>query len=667
MTMPEIWASAAGATVAGGLVATSAEWQENTTESRVQYGLILFTFSGSPNLSSVLPGHRLVIAEGEFTNAENTGGHYIVDSDNTAKTVTVKMTARLDDSLDETGATADAVINNSGASLSVPSLSKQQQGYIAGEKPNAGVFNWIFQQITRYLRLSNGGLHKSSVAAIGRSTIATSSYTTLGGEGYTVCPAKTTGIAATVGASGYADVTGSEVAPLVSASSRILVGATFSADYGGTDNSGQARLKIDGVGLASDYDAYLPVEKAATSLQYLISSTSAGLKSYKIQANGTSDVAVTAGAAWACEFPSSVAAGAANASSGATTTSTSYVDLTSMSITISPTNNPVLLLFNGTIQSSNATDTTRLRFYDGSTAYGEWYHRYHIAAGSGRHAGQMAWLTGDLNGSTTFKVQQRSGAGETVGVNERNFTAIEITGDAKSAKPAGTCAVSTSEATITDGVTSCSFTFTPGANINYLAVLTFYSERTAGAGYLTLKIKNGSTALLNIDHARDSASNYKSPVALTIPTGQLTSGVSVTITATAQASAGTFDLKSVGFFLVEAPTVTSAQTGDAASVTITNALAGGVLVNWDSQYVCSADAALSIALYEDVNGGGATKVREKILTAPGTKDTPVSLTYLREANLTLNDDVVYDVRAKIASGSVIFAEGHLNAVEVPRE
>lgn len=154
---PNVWASAAGANVVTGLTATAAQWQSNTTESRVQYGLIKYTFSGSPTLSAVLAGHRLVIAEGQFTNPENTGSLYIVSADNTAKTITVRMTNRLDNSLDETGATASASVINSGASTQAPSTSKQAQGFVSGEKVNAALFNWKLNQLDTIAAYLLGG------------------------------------------------------------------------------------------------------------------------------------------------------------------------------------------------------------------------------------------------------------------------------------------------------------------------------------------------------------------------------------------------------------------------------------------------------------------------------------------------------------------------------
>lgn len=154
--VPAIWASGAGASVVAGLTATAAEWTENSTDSHITYGLIQYTFSGSPNLSAVLAGHKLVVSG--FTNAENNGTFYIVAKDNTAKTVTIRQTTRTDAALDETGASASAAINNSGAEISEPGTAKQAQGYVAGEKPSAGHFNWLFNLVTTWIvYLSNGG------------------------------------------------------------------------------------------------------------------------------------------------------------------------------------------------------------------------------------------------------------------------------------------------------------------------------------------------------------------------------------------------------------------------------------------------------------------------------------------------------------------------------
>jgi len=172
-----VWASAAGANVVTGLTATAAQWQSNTTDSRIQYGLTKYTFSGSPTLSAVLAGHRLVIASGQFTNPENTGNLYVVSADNTAKTITVRTTSRLDNSLDETGATAAASVVNSGSVIQTPSAAKQAQGYTAGEKPNAAQFNWLFNLASKIFGT------KAGFSSVGSTVITSGSYINLDGTG----------------------------------------------------------------------------------------------------------------------------------------------------------------------------------------------------------------------------------------------------------------------------------------------------------------------------------------------------------------------------------------------------------------------------------------------------------------------------------------------------
>ncbi len=652
------WASSTGSTIVGSLVATAAEWLENYTTGGVEYGKIVYQFNAA-NLSGVLPGYYLTITG--FSNALNNGTFYVVAADDTANTITIRTTTRTDATADQTGATGAGTVEDEGALKQAPSDAKQAQGFIPGEKIAAQTLNWA---------LSNTGRVQVATADIGRSTISSSSYTAIGGEGYTVCPAKTSSaFGSTISSSTAADFTGATITPFVTASNRILVGASLSADYAGPTN-GRVVLGLEGSALSNDFEFYLPQENAAVSVFNLTASASAGTRDYAAMAyesGGTANIVGTNGRTWACEFASTVAAGTAVRNATTSTTSTSFVDMTDLSITISPTNNPVLLFgkYNAN-PGGSASFTHAARFTDGTNNYSEWQHRYFMGS-SAAHGCAIAWLTGDLNGSQTFKMQQRSLTGDSVSFSAANFIAIEITGDAKSAKPTGTCAVVDAEATITDGSTPLSHAFTPGANINYLAVLTCYSERTAGTGFLTLRIKVNGTEIIKIDHARDSASNYKSPITIAIPTGLLTSGVAQTIIATAETNDGstTYDLKSCALFLVEAPVLTASQSGDPAEVELTDVSPGRTRVDWSSQRKCSADVALSYALYENVNAGGAVEVFSKTLTAPGTADQDCSISWLRPTDLAAGDDVVYDVRAKMASGNVIFETGYLSAAEVP--
>jgi hypothetical protein len=643
------WASANGSNVLTGLNIDSVTYQSGVVDR--------YFFSGSPDLSGVVAGFQLTVSG--CTNPENDGTFLIFARDNTAKTIDVINTAISDASFNETSSPGTAIVKQNAAVIQEPTAAKQTAGFLDGERPPAGWLNWILNQ---------AGAVQSDLTEVGYSTVASATYVALGGEGITVAPTySTTAWGSTVGASSATDVTGSTITPKTTAGSRVLVGSICSVDYASADGNGRLALAINGTTLTGANQLWLPTENTAMANMHLITSATGGTESYKQQAytsGGTTNIVTTNGRTWAAEFASSVAAGSATkAGTQNSTLTNTYEDLTSLSITISPTNNPVLLLFAGNFQLGAAGYTTGFRFTDGTNNYGEWLYRNDPGAASA-FGGSTAWLTGELNGSKTFKCQFKSLTADIVTMNTCSFHAIEIAGAVERATPAGACSVTTSEATLTDGSTALSKTFTPASAGKYLAVLTGYTQRTGGAGYVTFKVKQGSTTLVTIDHARDSAADYKSPVTIIVPTGRLTAGTPYTVSATAQTSAGTYTFTGSALFLIEVPEVTAGFSGDAAEATLTDVKPGQTEVEFNSQYLCSTDDALSIQLLENVNSGGATQVKEWVLTTPGTKDLPLSLKWRRPTALAAGDDVVYSIQAKKATGNAVFQPGQLIASEV---
>ena len=75
------WATDTGSAIVGSLVPTSAEYQSTIIQSGVTYGLIKYSFSGTPVLSGVLVGHQLTVAG--FANAENNGVYTVYSSNDT--------------------------------------------------------------------------------------------------------------------------------------------------------------------------------------------------------------------------------------------------------------------------------------------------------------------------------------------------------------------------------------------------------------------------------------------------------------------------------------------------------------------------------------------------------------------------------------------------------
>lgn len=143
------WADSTGSTVVGSLTATAAEWVENYTTGGVKYGKIKYTFSGSPDLSGVLPGHYLTVSS--MAQTLNNGTFYIVAADNTAGTITIRQTSRTDATLDETGATGSASVIDAGALIQEPSAAKKAQGFIPGEMVPAQWLNWWMNLVGKWI------------------------------------------------------------------------------------------------------------------------------------------------------------------------------------------------------------------------------------------------------------------------------------------------------------------------------------------------------------------------------------------------------------------------------------------------------------------------------------------------------------------------------------
>lgn len=153
------WATSTGSTVVSGLTLTAAEFDGTLTLGLITYGLITYTCSGSPDLSGVLAGHRL--AASGFTEALNNGTFFVQSADNSAKTITVRNTARLNASADQTGASGSGAVTDSGALIQEPSAAKQAQGYVPDELPNAQQLNWLLNSFglwTNYLATGNAGV-----------------------------------------------------------------------------------------------------------------------------------------------------------------------------------------------------------------------------------------------------------------------------------------------------------------------------------------------------------------------------------------------------------------------------------------------------------------------------------------------------------------------------
>lgn len=148
------WATNTGTNILTGLTATDAAWQSNVTSGSVTYGIVRYTLSGSPDLSTVTAGHVLNVTTG-FVNAENkVSGAEILTVNNASDWVEVKSWERLSAALDETGISATSTtITSTAARIIEPSTAKKGVGLLSPEKPGDGVLNWLWNRCYQWLNM----------------------------------------------------------------------------------------------------------------------------------------------------------------------------------------------------------------------------------------------------------------------------------------------------------------------------------------------------------------------------------------------------------------------------------------------------------------------------------------------------------------------------------
>ena len=146
-TLP-IWATDVGATIETGLNILDILWQSGST--------IRCSFSGSPDLSNVTIGHRLVVTGA--TNSSNNGTFQITNVNDTLDYVDITNGTRSNASDDETGSPASADVISSGAVIQEPSTAKKEQGWLSPEKPADGHFNWWQNNVYQWVAVVNDAL-----------------------------------------------------------------------------------------------------------------------------------------------------------------------------------------------------------------------------------------------------------------------------------------------------------------------------------------------------------------------------------------------------------------------------------------------------------------------------------------------------------------------------
>lgn len=141
-------------TIVGGLVLTTVAFQSLQTYGiNTNVPVFRLSFSGSPNLSTVLEGHKITVTG--CTNALNNGTFLVMAKNNTAKTIDIINFSTKDNTYDESGLTASAVVKSGTPIKHSFTSEKLNLGFVMGEKATDGQFNALFGNIYDWINYVN--------------------------------------------------------------------------------------------------------------------------------------------------------------------------------------------------------------------------------------------------------------------------------------------------------------------------------------------------------------------------------------------------------------------------------------------------------------------------------------------------------------------------------
>lgn len=653
------WASAAGSNVLTGLNIDSVTWQSGV--------ITRYLFSASPDFSGVVPGFFLETTG--CTNALNTGRFLISAVNNTTKTIDVINTAVTDATSDETSSPGTGIVKQNTSVFQEPTTAKQAAGWLDGERPPAGWLNWLFK---------NSGRSQVAIASVGLSRVASATYTDLDGAGVSFASAIDTAsnnYTPSADDGTYETLTGTSET-LATQANRILSFCTQTIDAQTTVNAGNIRYRVNStdvftleMGLASS----ALVVDSAFSLFGISGSLSAGSNTAQFQVNRKTDRTFSDIRAGAFELKTVDADGNALVIDSAipTTAQTipdtnTYTDATGFTST-GTFNNGYALVVAQFIAETSGIANGGFKLLRGATSIAEFPFTgqlLHRGPGSLQTIFRLVPFT--TTGSQTVKLQAKA-SGNTIDLCASNsdgtWAVIEL------ADQFGTTNLMRfkTELNTNTAATSATPLATSGAQVtsghNVIMFLSGQLTFSAAGQSIYFQFKRDGVAVGDLYQVKGSDSTAGDKIvglvaAVSAETGSHTYSVDWhTSTGTATA----VDLQFAAFEMDKKDPL----GGDACSVTITDVTQSQPEISFSTAYVCSTDDALQFRLMESVNGDPAAEAHEwPALTAPGTADTPITLSWIRPTQLADGDDVTYTIQAKKATGQVLVAGSQLSAKEV---
>lgn len=666
------WATqASGSTIVGSLTATAAEYQGQITIGTVTYGLIKYTFSGSPTLSSVIAGHRLTIT-GMINSLNNASGMIVYSADDSADTITVRSTVRTDATANETGASGTGTVTTAGAAVQKPSDSYIEQGFAAPGKPSDAYWNWVVSQMASIVQSVDS---RASNIYAGPSQISSSSYADLDGAGVPYGLANTgsdqswtasanDGAYETLGA-------GSNLDPIIKTGSDVLYILTHQ-QANGISKPIDFQLEIDGTPVqevtndtGSGGSAQIPF---SYSWAHVESSVTVGTRDFDPQAARLTGLNATKVRATAIELPAQdddlnnlVRAYTNEITAVSGFTSTSYADLTGFTTGSQAyqSGNKALILFGAECYGSNFL-TLKLQ-KDGGTEIEYGTTQLNV---TNRPRTVVFSRVADVTGSHTFKVQGKLQTTNSTAYSSGSngyFGAIELpaeyNGDTLIRSVVDASDTGFTATSLTEIATSGSVT-TNGHG--FLMLLSGNVQAPGGSTSLTIQFKvdggaHGSAYPMTASGADDFMCNLM----LWVPA--LSAG-SHTFSVDAQVSGGSWDFVGLQFAALEMP-ITDPDAGSAPTVTLTNTTGKKVELTYTGK-ASASNAALSFQVTENIDGGGAVADgKEFTFTPQANEDTPFAFRTVVDAP-TSGSTAVYKLQGKIASGTANISAGDFMAREI---
>lgn len=634
-----------------------------------------YTFSGSPDLSSVVVGHQLEVSG--TTNEANSGTFAILAKDTGAYWIEVLNAAIVDATEDETGSPGTANVLSNSTLSQAPSLGKRLLGWIAREYPPANWLNWWMNLVGQWI-----GHYATSYgrALVGLSYVTSSAWSAIDGAGDPRASAVDTSASSWTGSADddvYEDITGSDQT-LTTGASRVLWLMTGQQTAYSNVNP-HIKLLYGASTLVEIADSSGRANQAGSfTLFGLTPALTAGSNTIKAQMKRRSTRTISELRAAAIEMPATDGSGNtiqyAHITSNTAQTITDgagYVTLTDYTQSLNyGAASKVLVLGSVSCEgiAANPVLALRVRNTTDNVSLGEEMEFTHVnTALKSNEQGFIRFARlYDLGsgGSKTLVTQMRTQGNDlrvlsaiTSDAIGGQFCLIELPETMGDKTPVlystNIASDTTTSATAEELHTSPSQTFNGAPCLFYLSGV-FGTSANGQVGYLQFQVDG-----VNVGEEQEfrilAASSGSRPIMASFP--HTPAAGAHTVGVVFRTSTGTMTISDAQFGVVEFLT-DDPQAGDAAEVELADNTGNPVTLTYSGVYNSSAGAQVGLRFTKD----GAPLSPEFVFD-PDNTEHPFTITVTDDDPAAAGADPVYAVEAKVASGTLTLKQGEMTAKE----